>query len=461
MATNRYKTFEGQRRRVINGNLRVMESVNQKLYTIEIQALNDITNRNNWRYTRLREHLDEFKDIPVLTAYLPNGKIGDGHNFDMKLDPNTGKEYASFTAPDAERIVGWVPKDANIRIENVDDTSWIVVTGNLWRWYAPELVEKIARQGRMSVSIETLVTKWHMDGDTEVEDEYVVLGITILGDGVSPAVSGANIQTLAALRREMQEQILRAASYAEPDSKQDNKQSKPNKTKGVNKMPITKKQLNDLTAKFEGFTCIGASADLRVMALINDNNEPFIYTAEDGDGGAIVTPRIHSASAEVKCFDADGNEATLSLEDAIADTFARLNSAVAESESKQATIDTLTTQLKAMQEAEKQRRLNAAEAAIDAKLNEYNENRPEGKRFNAGICDKLREAVKGGKYTDMVDADGKWIGDIAVCSEVSALCMEEQNRMDKENVKKYHSWTHNNSGNQSEEPRTIGERLMQ
>ena len=100
-----------------------MEAVNRKLYRVEIWALNDRVNRNGWKYINLASHLSEFQDIPILTAYLRDGRvIGDGHNFDMRTDPKTGEQYASFTAADAERIVGWVPKDANIRLEAEGET---------------------------------------------------------------------------------------------------------------------------------------------------------------------------------------------------------------------------------------------------------------------------------------------------------------------------------------------------
>ena len=115
-----------------------MATDNPKLYAVEIMALNSEINRNNWRYVNLEQHLSEFLDIPILTAYVMGGAvIGDGHNYNMKRDPNTREEYASFTAADAERIVGWIPKDqSNVRLEVVDGVEWVIVKGNLWSWYA-------------------------------------------------------------------------------------------------------------------------------------------------------------------------------------------------------------------------------------------------------------------------------------------------------------------------------------
>ena len=223
--------------RVEVGRLKVLEAVNRKLYRVEIWALNDKVNRNGWKYINLESHLAEFQDVPILTAYLRDGKvIGDGHNFDMRIDPKTGEQYASFTAADSERIVGWIPKDANIRIEPEGETKWVVVTGYLWTWYARELVEKIAGQGGgMEVSIETLVTKEHREDGYDVEEQFIVLGVTVLGDGVSPAVAGASIKSLAELRSSMKEEILKAASYIgekEPETQKSN--VKPKERKKIN-----------------------------------------------------------------------------------------------------------------------------------------------------------------------------------------------------------------------------------
>ena len=145
--------------RNFTGQLKVLESNNRFILPVEIKALNSLPNRNNWQYINLAQHLKDFSNIPILTAYLFNGSVvGDGHNFDEKRDPATGERYVSFTSADAERIVGWVGDNA-ARLEMIDGVEWVVLTSNLWQWYSRELCEKIARQGSMEVSIETLVTK--------------------------------------------------------------------------------------------------------------------------------------------------------------------------------------------------------------------------------------------------------------------------------------------------------------
>lgn len=438
--------------RISQGKLRIMESINRKLYRVEIWALNDKVNRNGWRYINLKEHLKEFQDIPILTAYTLGGnKIGDGHNFDLKKDPKTGEEYASFTAADAERIVGWVPKDADIRLEEEDGTTWIVVTGYLWTWYARELVEKIARQGSgMEISIETLITKEHEEGNTEVEEEYIVLGITVLGDGVTPAVAGANIQTLAALRDGMSEAVLKAASYAEESG---------DKLKGVKgKMNFSIKEMNELSKSFpEGYTCVGCSEDGQNIALLSADFKPFGYKRCESDKGNIVVERIKAASTDFS-FKTDDGEFAAGFENII--ECARANASELKAENDRLTEENknLNEIVSKMTEKEKARRLQAAKDAVHDELERRNASRPEDRQFSEEICKDLMARIDANEFTDM-EKDGEWTGEKAVCNAVAALCMDEQTRMDKEDKakeKRYMNWNANTDDNGTK-PHTIGQ----
>ena len=222
--------------RAFDGEIKVLQKQGEWLYGVEIWLLNDKTNRNKWRFTDMAGHKDLFKGTPLLIAYVNNGMgIGDGHNYRMEIDPKTGEERPSFTDATAERIVGALSDDpADFRLEERDGYTWIVGKGNLWRWYAKEVVEKIERdslQGRgMSISIEALVTKSHMENDTEVEDDYIILGTTILGDHVLPAVADARITALQEIGQRFNELKIRAASY-----KNKGRELPDNTNKGVKK----------------------------------------------------------------------------------------------------------------------------------------------------------------------------------------------------------------------------------
>lgn len=451
MAKNRYKGAEITR--TTRGRLKILSSGDRKLYRVELWMLNDKVNRNNWRYINLAQHLPEFKDIPILTAYLLSGKIGDGHNYDLKRDPKTGETYASFTAADAERIVGWIPKDADIRLERKDDTSWIVASAYLWKWYAPELVDMIAHQGNgMEISIETLVTKEHMEGDVAVEEEYVVLGVTVLGAGVAPAVAGATIQSLSAMRNSMEKMCLKAASYAKETTA-----SNTTNNKGVKENMIDKARLKELSDRFTGYTVVGASDDLKLLALVNEKGEPFTYSVEESDKGSVIPERIMRANACV-AYKIGENEVLASLDAFMGEAEARYNAAIEQTKTDAETIQHLTKQLTGMKTKEDARRLNAAKKAMEDEFRQCSG--AEGK-FDSEILKDLKAKVENGDFTAREDADGNWLGEEEVRMSVKALCMDEQKKLDgaaaKAKEKHYYNFNSTAANASEGSPRTFSE----
>lgn len=428
-----------EKNRAFTGQLRVMETVNPKLYAVEIMALNSEVNRNNWQYVNLAQHLNEFLDIPILTAYVMGGNvIGDGHNYNMKRDEN-GEEYASFTASDAERIVGWIPKDqSNVRLEVVDGIEWVIVKGNLWSWYAKELVDQIARQGSMEVSIETLVTdEREGENGVDIEEKYMVLGITILGNGVEPAVAGANIRTLSELselRSNMAENILKAASYAKPKASES--EPKQNTQKGVKKRMtyFSRKELAELGKKFPDFKVLAAVQDengaIRVCLMAKDASTSMYKM--DSREDTIVPEKFRRVTAKVNFDigeDCDNAEVDVcEMTDALA---AEVTEACDNAAKLEAQLNAAKEQIKAMEAAERVRRVAAAKAAAKATLDAKNANRQAKTKFDESILDSINADIDAGKYTEKVNADGLWIGDAEVEMRVKAACADAQEEMDR------------------------------
>lgn len=437
--------------RAVPGQLKVMETANPKLYAVEIMALNSEVNRNNWQYINLEKHLSEFLDIPILTAYVMGGNvIGDGHNYNMKRDPKTGEDYPSFTASDAERIVGWIPKDeSNARLEVIDGTEWVIVKGNLWSWYAKELVDQIARQGSMEVSIETLVTEEHQREDgVDVEEKYLVLGITILGNGVEPAVAGANIKTLSELselRSNMAENILKAASYAKPeensledepsaDESSDTLQN--NEQKGVKRAMtyFSRKELAELGKKFPDFKVLAAvqaeDGAIRVCLMAKDASTS-IYKMDSLDD-TIVPEKFRRAVAKVNfILGEDCDNAEIDACEMTEEMAAEVAEACDNAAKLQAQLNAANERIKAMETAERARRVQAAKDKAKAVLNGLNANRAAKAQFEDSILDTVIADIDAGKYTEKVNADGLWVGDAEVERDVSFLCMNAQKEMDK------------------------------
>lgn len=459
-----------EKNRAVVGKLRVLETQNPKLYPVEVMALNSEVNRNNWQYINLQQHLNEFLDIPILTAYVMGGNVvGDGHNYNMKRDPKTGEEYASFTASDAERIVGWIPKDQkNVRLETINGTEWVVVKGYIWRWYAKELVDQIAVQGGgMDVSIETLVTDERKgENGVDIEEKYLVLGITILGNGVEPAVAGANIRTLSelsALRSNMAENILKAASYAgseenpeeddpdddpnedpddedadEDDTEDESSKTEPqnNEQKGVNKSMtyLSRKELAELGKKFPEYRVLAAVQDengaIRVCLMAKDASTS-IYKM-DGMDATVVPENFRRVTAKVNFILGDGcDNAEIDACEMTEVLAAEVAEACDNAKDLQDKLNAANERIKAMETAEKARRVQAAKSAAKVALDGMNANREAKAKFDEAILDPINADIDAGIYTERVNANGEWVGATEVETRVKAACADAQMEMDK------------------------------
>lgn len=409
---NKFKTVINDGKYVsAQGILRVLAEKDGWKQKVELWLLNDVTNNNNWRYERLEEHKHLFAETPILVAYVGR-KIGDGHNF-VEIPNPDGTLTASFMDATAERIVGFFKSDSDIRIEHKDGKKWIVGVGWIWQWYAQELVAKIKEQGLdgMSISIETLINEQHKDGTTEVFTKYQILGTTILGDDVDPAVTGANIRALSALGVDkIRETTLRVASKNQ--EKQTNPQTK---TKKENKVTM---KIKDLKDKFEGFRVLAVDGD-KVALLSLDKGDAYVSTAVK-DNGEIVEGVKTAANATV-VFDAGESKISMAL-DTVLDTVnaqnAELQNKLNASNEKN---EALQAELIKLQNAEKSRRTEAVKNAIKKRLADNKAN--DGCEIADDACDDLLTDERVAEFVEMTDKDGKWIGEQRACEIVDSRCM--------------------------------------
>ena len=449
--------------RSFTGEIKNLRQTNEFIYEVEVWLLNDKVNRNNWMYSNIRANKNQFAGTPLLIAYVNDGsKIGDGHNFEVARD-SQGNEIASFTDATAERIIGMLSENTDdIRIEMTDDgTEWVVGKGFIWKWYAQEAVEKIERDGRMgrpmSISIETLVTKSHMNEvGVEVEEEYKILGTTILGDGVTPAVAGAHIKALQELASEFKELKLRAASYmgneAEEQAEEEEEKEEPeaeesvdepeetqieNKTqksneKGESKTvkAFSKKQIAELSPKFDGYTVLSAGQDESGIhvALMATDGCTAVYNMETVDD-MVDTGKIHKCAAQTMFsgegweLAVDSCELTDTLSAAVITANAQLETANADLETAKSTIESMTAK-------EMKRRVSAAKAKALSTLEAFNANREE--KIDSKILTKINEAIDNGEFSECENAEGEWCGEEQVCEKVLAACASEVMEMDKQ-----------------------------
>ena len=403
------------------GTLRILSEVIGWKQKVELWLLNSEVNRNNWKYINLEQHKDLFAETPILVAYVGD-KIGDGHNFE-EVRNTDGSVTASFMASRAERSVGYFKSASDIRIEEKDGQKWIVGVGYIWKWYAQELVKKLKKQGLegMSVSIETLIDEMYTEGSTEVFTKYQVLGTTVLGDDVSPAVENANIRALSVIgRKEVREMTLRVASENERSQK-NNPQTKTRK--GETKTM----KLKELQPKFNGFTVVAVDGER--VALLSDKGVPHLSTAKkDGDDYIIGTKDEVKANATFQ----DGENGIVIPVEAITEAYiarcSELEEKLAKATAANSAKDEIITK---MQNTEKARRKNAVKEAIKNRLNQINANSED--EIEEYACNTLLTDEKVEEYACMEDKDGNFCGDVAACKDVDSICMNR--RIEKNKIK--------------------------
>lgn len=396
-----------------SGFLRVLSEEKGLLQKVEIRLLNSNVNRNNWQYINLERHKDLFVDTPILVAY-DGKKIGDGHNFDETKNMDDGTITPSFMSATAERIVGWIRTKEDVRLEDIDGVQWIVAVGYIWKWYAKELVRKIEEQGLqgMSVSIETLINEMHKDGSVEVFDKYQILGTTILGDDVSPAVADANIRTLSLLGTEEIKKItLRVASEHGAGTKQQKTRKEGEKT--MLKVKDFKAGLPD------GYRVLSVGEN-GVAALANLKNEPYFCEATEENGVVSVSEPVAVERVNFVCGE---KTVGVSADKLFANINSALESALNEAKAANEAKDKAEADLKKMREAEEDRRCKAVKEAAKGRLAEINKNRTD-KIAEDEIADLL-EDDKVRYYAGLEDEDGHFCGEVEVCKEVDARCMKK------------------------------------
>ena len=426
MRKYRQVNTDGSAHRIFEGQLRVCSSDDKKNYKVKLMLLNEKVNRNNWQYTRVAEHAREAENIPLLYSVI-DGKIGNSHDFTIVTDEN-GNQYASFIGAESEHPYGWLPEmingQPNARMETIDGVEWLTATAYLPSFYNTEMIKELEKNGgQMPISIETLVSKFHMDRDVEVEDEYTIVGVTILGVTTTPAVAGANIRKLALKEGQLKELKLRVASLVSADSNNE-PQTQQNSKKGVGKsMKIL--NLDDIRDKFEGCTvlnCNGLS-----VALLSDEGRTFTYTFQENED-TVVPSRIEACAVNAVFGEGDG-AVIVSAEQLIGTVKSQLNAAKAALEKEVQKNAELTAKLNKMEEQETSRRKEAVKAAIKSRLADNKHDC--GYDLPDTLCDSLMTDECIGKYAGMVDEHGAFCGEKQAMCDVDALCMDEIRKENK------------------------------
>lgn len=417
-----------------SGTLKVTQRLNEYEFGVELWVMREDLNRNNWSYKNLDKYYKTFVGQPILVAYVGR-QVGDGHNMAKRRDPETGEEYYSFMDGTAERIVGTLSEDErDFTLVERDGHTWLKAKGRLFEFYAPELVEKIRRQGTMEVSAETNVTESHKEGDVDVFTKWTGLGVTILGDRVSPAIPGASIAKLAAMQEEFKSLKLKAASLhtAAEGSGKINK-------KGL-KRSMNKQMMESVQTKFPNHKLIALSEDGMSVGLLDASGNLFSYTFNAEDNGEVMESRIAPCAARI-VLSAGEVELNADVADVVAYTVSAAKTENGEIKQLSEELNAAREQIRAMQEAESKRRLSVCKATAKATLEAFNANRKE--KLSEDALKDINENIESGVYANSCDKDGAWLGEKMVRSAVLAVCGEavmEADRKAAESRKSAFAW---------------------
>lgn len=407
------------------GSLTVLQRLNQYEFAVEIRMMREGLNRNRWDYRNLGEYYKTFVGQPILCAFV-NGKVGDGHNMREKTNRETGERYYSFTDATSERIVGTLSNDIeDFSVVEENGEKWLIAKGRLWEFYAPELVSKIIRTGRMDVSVETMVEEASQDGEIEVFTKWTGLGVTILGDDVQPAIPNASIKALELLKDEFAEAKLKAASYEQSSSDEPkNNDEQIVIERGKNEMTsLNKRELSALRdTYFKDYCVLSASHDKEkgetLVCLMKDGAT---YQYVLGDAETTVQPEriapVH-VNASVM-FDEERNLSidTSAMLDVVASDYEELSVKYNKLEdSAKAAND----ELDALKKSEAKRRIKAAKKAAEDTLRAYNSTSEV--KVSEDILTRINEEIEDGDYSECEDKDGEWCGEEEVANDVLAEC---------------------------------------
>ena len=434
----------------LSGELRVMQRLSEYEFGVELWVMRSGLNENHWDFRNMREHYLTFVGQPILCAYVGR-KVGDGHNMREVQDPYTGEKSYTFMDGTAERIVGTLsddPKDFSIVEEGGNE--WIRAKGRLFQFYAPELVEKIVRTGRMDVSAETDTKKSHMDGENEIITDWAGLGVTVLGDDVPPAIPGARIKALSAMQEEFKTLKLRAASLDPGKGSNET-----NKRKGVNIM--SKKAMEAMSEKFKGYRVVALSEDGMHVGLVDSAGSAYTYAFNAEDNGAVVESRIKPAYLTAAFPFGEGVNAMAEVSDIVDYACAAKGQQAEDVKALRARLDAAEEKIRTMEAVEHERRVEAVKEAVNGALADIQACAEEGDtdmtETAKGLCDRAEEFAA-------METDGKFCGaDRAVLDLMAAHGKAQTEKRKKEMAAKQHSFAWNNPKTNSGEGGGIEEML--
>ena len=169
--------------------------------------------------------------------------------------------------------------------KNTDGRTFLVIKALIWKKYAKDAVRVFKNsEGKKAVSVEITITKGEeIDGKVRV-DEFVLDGITVLGDFVKPAVKDARIQVEFAQDKTDYLNALRFADTTKETGEQDmadeNKMPQDGQVNCADNIDKPEGCKNMSTADTDCYACNDKMAD--DGNVCSNNTDCYKNTSDDG-----------------------------------------------------------------------------------------------------------------------------------------------------------------------------------
>lgn len=179
----------------------VTSEKDDRLLKIKIYGVSEGITRNDSGFTleSLETAIPTVPHTAILAKYDDFKKDVLGHELELKYDPETGEEYFDFQK--GERIIGIVPLDSEIKIEELNGKKWLTYTAYVLTNYNYQIKKMLQKAKSKKISVEIRVLESDIDEKTGFETikKFILLGTTLLGDKLTTGVVDAKLEVVDGL----------------------------------------------------------------------------------------------------------------------------------------------------------------------------------------------------------------------------------------------------------------------
>lgn len=199
-------------------DVRIKKILNKEFLELDIYAISDLyPNRNDTCFTveSMEKSLHSCYNKPILGSFDVVTDDFREHNGQDRYDKEFQTEYWDCNGANDEKILGVIRESDNVKIVEENNNHWLKISCVLWTYYTYRQVKKLLKSTSKKVSVEILVTKHHFDDNgIMMIDEFILTGITILGDKIREGIPGAHLNVIEMLKDTKYSQQVKCLSFA-------------------------------------------------------------------------------------------------------------------------------------------------------------------------------------------------------------------------------------------------------